>query len=219
MRAASYIDKSTIDTQTQKWLSKIKSQTAPRPNLTFQPRGAALLVIDMLHYFASPKGRSYLPATKAIVPQIQALIDAFRTNGLPIVFTQHCHEGEHDLGMLGRFFSDFIQTGKPESEIIAALQPLETEPVVQKKTYDAFLDTELHPILEKQGVHQVIITGVLTHMCCETTARSAFCRGFEVYLPADATASNCEERHLGALMGLADAVAIIMSTKEILERF
>jgi isochorismate hydrolase len=64
----------------------------------------------------------------------------------------------------------------------------------------------------------VLITGVLTHMCCETTARAAFCRGHEVYLPADATASSSEDRHLGSLLAMADACAVILDTEEVLAR-
>jgi isochorismate hydrolase len=55
-------------------------------------------------------------------------------------------------------------------------------------------------------------------MCCETTARSAFCRGFEVYVGADATASSSEERHLQSLLAMADSVAVILGSGEILDR-
>ena len=71
---------------------------------------------------------------------------------------------------------------------------------------------------DKKGIEQVVVTGVLTHMCCETTARSAFCRGFEVYVGADATASSSEERHLQSLLAMADSVAVILGSEEILER-
>jgi len=76
------------------------------------------------------------------------------------------------------------------------------------------LTTEL---LRRAGKDQVVVTGVLTHMCCETTARSAFCRGFEVYLPADALASSDEAHHTASLLNLADAVAVVLSTRELLE--
>ena len=89
--------------------------------------------------------------------------------------------------------------------------------MVRKTTYDAFLNTELEDILGSAGVDQVLVTGVLTHMCCETTARSAFCRGFEVYVAADATASSREELHLGSLVSMADSVAVIVGSEEVLE--
>jgi bifunctional isochorismate lyase / aryl carrier protein len=70
--------------------------------------------------------------------------------------------------------------------------------------------------LRARGIEQVVISGVLTHMCCETTARSAFCRGFEVYLPVDATASSQEELHFNSLSALADAAAVLTSVDEVL---
>ncbi len=120
--------------------------------------------------------------------------------------------------MLGRFFSDYIRAGEPEADIIPALAPIDGEPVIRKTTYDAFLGTPLEAMLKENGCDQLLVTGVLTHMCCETTARAAFCRGFEVYLPADGLASSCEEKHLNSLLAMADAVAVVLSTEEIHER-
>ena len=172
--------------------------------------------MDMNAYFATPAGRSYLPMTEQIIPNLKLLIDYWRTVGAAVIFTRHGHEGEHDLGMLGRFFSDYIRVDEPESEIIPELSPRNHETVIRKKTYDAFLGTPLNSTLEERGIDQVLVTGVLTHMCCETTARSAFCRGFEVYVAVDAMASSSEERHLGSLLSMADSVAVMMSTAEIL---
>lgn len=205
------------DSQTQTWLTTIRDSVAPRPHLKLEPKHSALLVVDMLKYFASPEGRCYLPASAAIVPQIKKLVSAWRTLGAPVIYTQHCHEGKHDLGMLGKFFSDYIRAGEQEAKIIPSLTPLDNESVFRKTTYDAFLNTGLKQFLNDLHIEQVVITGVLTHMCCETTARSAFCRGFEVYVPVDGTASTSEQQHLASLLGMADAVAVTMSTEEILK--
>ena len=120
--------------------------------------------------------------------------------------------------MLGRFFSDHIRAGEPESELVGAFAPAGDDLVFRKTTYDAFTGTPLAGFLQERGAEQVLVTGVLTHMCCETTARAAFCRGYEVYVAADATASTCEERHLHSLLAMADSVAVVMGTEEILER-
>ncbi|MFC1545444.1 isochorismatase family protein [Gemmatimonadota bacterium] len=202
---------------TDRWLGVIRSSVAPRTRLTLDPARAALLVIDMNVYFASPAGRSYLPMTEQVIPNLKRLLAFWRSAGAPVIFTRHGHEGEHDLGMLGRFFSDYIRIDEPEAEIIPELSPQDHESIIQKKTYDAFLDTLLTEVLTERGVDQVLVTGVLTHMCCETTARSAFCRGFEVFIAVDAMASSSEERHLGSLLSMADSVAVMMSTAEILD--
>ena len=119
--------------------------------------------------------------------------------------------------MLGRFFSDYLREDEADAEILDELAPRDDEVVIRKKTYDAFLDTPLEAELRRRGVRQVVIAGVLTHMCCETTARTAFCRGFEVYLPVDGSASRSEALHLGSLTALSDAAAVPTSTEEVLE--
>ena len=217
MRTDEYANKGTLDEKARRWLDAVRGYVAPRPHLQVDPKRCALLVVDMLRYFASPQGRCFLPASAGIVPRIRSLLDAWRRNGGTVIFTRHCHEGEHDLGMLGRFFSDHIALGEPDSQIIEMLEPLDDERVFKKTTYDAFIGTDLEEYLKKEKMEQVLVTGVLTHMCCETTARSAFCRGFEVYVPVDATASSCEERHLASLMAMADAVAVVLRTDEVLE--
>ena len=206
MQVEDYI-KSDIDKKARAWLKEIHARVPDRPHLNLSPGRAALLIIDMLRYFAHEQGRCFLEATPAIVPRIQLLLERWRELRRPVIFTRHCHEGPDDLGMLGLFFSDYIHKSQPESRIIDALKPQKGEPVVIKTTYDAFWQTDLAPILKRAGVAQLVITGVLTHMCCETTARSAFCRGFEVYLPVDALASSRESLHLGSLISLADCVS------------
>lgn len=216
--ASDYMDPGALDRKMAEWLARIGNWVRPRPYLQLKPDRCALVVVDMLHYFASPEGRAYLPASRPIVPRISALARAWRKRGSPVIFTRHCHEGKHDLGMLGKFFSDHIRCGEMESHIIPALTPVEGEPVLRKTTYDAFYGTVLDDILKKSGYEQVLVTGVLTHMCVETTARAAFVRGYEVYVPADATASSAEQLHVNSLLSMADSVAMITSTVGVLER-
>jgi nicotinamidase-related amidase len=218
VRTTAYIDEKNAAAKTAAWLARVRASVAPRPHLVLDPQKAALLVVDMLVYFASPEGRCFLPAAVPAARRIRAILDAWRGVGGLVVFTQHCHEGEHDLGMLGRFFSDYIRAGEADAEIIGSLAPEPGEPSLRKTTYDAFLGTPLEPMLRDMGVSQVVVTGVLTHMCVETTARAAFCRGFEVYVPVDAAASSSEERHVGSLLAMADAVAIATSAEEVIAR-
>lgn len=218
MRASAYVTDDTLDARCDEWLRTVRSSVRSRPGFQVAPQRCALLVVDMLHYFASAQGRAYLPASSAIVPRIGRLLEAWRQAGALVVFTRHCHDGKHDTGMLGRFFSDYIRDKQPESTILPSLCPTVSEAVIRKTTYDAFWQTPLEEILRQRGITQVLVTGVLTHMCCETTARAAFVRGYEVFVAADATASSQERLHVGSLLSMADCVAIITSTQEVLER-
>jgi nicotinamidase-related amidase len=217
MRSEPYVTPENIDRMTATWLAEIAATSRPRPWLRIDPPRCALLVTDMQRYFASPGGRAYLPATAAVIPGIAALLEHWRGIGAPVVFTRHCHGESADLGMLGRFFMDHIRCGEDDSLIIPELSPAPGEPVFLKSTYDAFHGTGLEGYLRGAGATQVLVTGVLTQLCCETTARTAFVRGFEVYIAADATATSSEELHLGSLKGLASGVAVVTDIASILQ--
>jgi len=217
-RARAYVTPDNIDEKTGRWLRRVARATRPRPHLKPDPRRCALLVVDMLNYFAKPGERAYLPATEAITPRLCALVDAWRGGGGLVVYTRHCHEGEHDLGMLGRFWNDYIRDGAPEAEIIEALEAQPGDLVIRKTTYDAFHGTGLQEMLEERGLDQVLVTGVVTQLCCETTARSAFVRGFETYVAADGTASSREDLHIGSLCSLASGFAVILSCRDVIAR-
>ena len=215
MRASDYIG-NQLDTKAVEWLEAVRSHVPPRPHLRLTPDRAALIVIDMLRYFCHPDGRCFLDSAPAIVPRIKALIGLWREMKRPVIYTRHCHAGPQDLGMLGRFFSDYIQKGELDSAVIDGLAPATEDVVIEKTTYDSFLNTELETILRLEKVEQVLITGVLTHMCYETTARAAFCRGFEVFIPVDAVASSRESLHRGALISMADCVGVMTRVEEVI---
>jgi len=218
MRTAGYVTEANLDSHTRAWLEQIRAGVPERPELVLDPSRCALLVIDMNRYFAHHKGRCFLPAAEAITPRVESVLAAWRDRGGAVIFTRHGHEGPHDLGTMGKFWGDYIRADEPDAEILPQLAPNEGEPVIRKTTYDAFVGTDLEQILRDRGIDQVLVTGVLTHMCCETTARAAFCRGFEVYVAADGTATSGEDRHLGSLLAMADSVAVVLSIGEVLER-
>jgi len=202
----------------RQWLDEIKASVGQRKRLVPEPENCALLVIDMNNYFVSSEGRAYIPAASQIVPNIEALIRHWRSIRSPVVYTRHGHDGPDDLGMLGKFFSDYIHADREEAEIIDALRPQSGDRIIRKKTYDAFWNTELESFLWDMKITQVMITGILTHMCCETTARTAFCRGFEVYTVLDATASNSERAHMESHRNMASCVSVPLITEEVLRR-
>jgi nicotinamidase-related amidase len=215
-RASAYVTADSLDASCRRWLAGIRRRVRERPGLRPDVSRCALVVVDMVRYFASPDGRSFLPAAQVVASRVRALLDAWHTARGTVVLTRHCHEGPHDLGMLGRFFRDHIRCGEPDADIIDVLRPAARDRVLRKTTYDAFHGTDLERILSDSGCDQVLVTGVLTHMCCETTVRSAFVRGLEAYVAADACASSTEELHVNALLSMADCCAVVLSAEEIL---
>lgn len=215
MRAEPYCTFQNADAKCEAWLGVIRGDCAPRLRLRLDPRRSALLVVDMVRHFVEPSGRCFLPAAPAAVERAARLADAYRRLGAPVMMTRHGHRGPEDLGMFAKFYSDYLRHDEPDAQIVSALASRAGEPVLLKNTYDAFLNTPLEELLSQSGKDQVVLCGVLTHLCCETTARSAFCRGFEVFLPVDALATTREDRHVASLKSMADGVGVPLSVVEV----
>jgi isochorismate hydrolase len=89
--------------------------------------------------------------------------------------------------------------------------------ILDKSLYGTFASTDIDARLNKAGCDSVVICGVMTHLCCETTAREAFHHGYDVFFVADANATSSEKLHLGTLSALAHGFAYIVSADEIIE--
>jgi isochorismate hydrolase len=118
--------------------------------------------------------------------------------------------------MLKRWWRDLIRPDDLLSQIDNSLAP-NGSLVIEKTQYDAFHRTALEQVLTEQDIRQVVVTGVMTHLCCETTARSAFTRGFEVLFAVDGTATYTEAFHLATLTNLAHGFATLMTIEEIID--
>lgn len=186
----------------------------PARGPAFDPATAALLILDMQGYFLDSGSHAFVPSAPAIVPALERLARALRAAGRPVIATRHVNTPA-DAGMLGRWWQDLVAPGSPEARLEPRLEQLATR-VLEKGRYDAFHGTDLELLLEVEGTRQVVVTGVMTHLCVETTARSAFVRDYAVFIPADATATYTREFHRGSLLGLAHGVARVVTAREIL---
>ena len=180
--------------------------------LPLNPRAAAmalersaLLVIDMQDYFLRADSHAFLPAATAIIPNVRALAAAFRRAGRPVCFTRHANTPEN-AGQMAVWWRELLTDDHPLAAIVTGL-PAAGDTVLVKSQYDAFLHTDLEKFLRRQRVEQLVITGVATHLCCESTARSAFARGFAVFIVVDGTATLNRELHVGSLRALAHGFA------------
>lgn len=177
---------------------------------------AALLVIDMQRYFLQKDSHAYLKHGEAAIKNVNLLISRFRSIYTPVIFTRHMHPHGKDPGMLGKWWKDVMYEGDVLIELDPRMDRAEGDIEIRKDRYDAFLGTGLLDALKSKGVTQIVITGVMTDLCCETTARSAFCRDYEVFIIHDATGTTTRALHIHALATLAHGFAVILSTKEAL---
>ena len=180
----------------------------------FLPQNSALLVLDMQGYFLDPSSHAYVPSAAAILTGLKALTHTYARQGRPVIFTQHVNTPE-DAGKMSTWWRGLITTGEPLAAIVPEFD-LSTGIVLTKTQYDAFYGTPLEEILRERGVKQVVIGGVMTHLCCETTARSAFMRGFDVFFLIDGTATYQRDYHRASLLNLAHGFATLVTVNDLL---
>jgi isochorismate hydrolase len=185
---------------------------AGRRALELQPHRSALLVLDMQCYFLDPSSHAFIPSAAAILPGLAGLAAAYRQRDLPVFFTRHENTPE-DAGMMSAWWRDLIRPGDALAQITPELDPLDGQ-VIVKSQYDAFLNTELEQRLHQAGVEQVLVGGVMTHLCCETTARAAFMRGFAVFCLVDGMATYTAAFHQAALLNLAHGFSSLLLVNE-----
>lgn len=177
--------------------------------------GLALLVLDMQNFFLSPESHAFVPSVAELIPVIQELTEEFELHDLPVIYTRHLNTAE-DAGMMGHWWNDVITSNNSMSEIHSAFN-ISNARIIHKSQYDAFYHTDLDNILDELGVSTVVITGVMTNLCCETTARSAFVRGYRVLMPVDGTATMNSELHRATTVNLAHGFADPVSVASILK--
>ena len=150
---------------------------------------------------------------KSIIPHINSLIKFSNQNDIPIIFTRHEEDADAKNSMK-RWWHGTMNIS--DTEIIKEIST-DGGIIITKHHYDAFYKTELEELLKEKKIEKLIITGVMTHLCCETTARSAFMRGFEVYFTIDGTATYNEDFHKASLLNLAHGFAYPVFVEEIIK--
>jgi nicotinamidase-related amidase len=177
-----------------------------------EPKKCALLIIDMQRDFLEPGGFGEMLGNdvsqlrRTIEPN-KALLAAWRAAGLQVMHTREGHRPDltdlppakkvrgrsaktiGDDGPMGRI----LVRGEAGHDIISELYPLPSEPVIDKPGKGAFFATDLHAILQNRGITQLVVTGVTTEVCVNTTVREANDRGYDCLVPEDCVGSYFPE--------------------------
>jgi nicotinamidase-related amidase len=215
----------------------------PWPRLELDWTRAALLVVDMQNYGCNPEvglgpmlaerypeiAAYYLPRlADTVIPTTRRLIEGFRAAGRTVVFTRHgalLPDGSDMIARRRRRDEDALagsavpalwSKGTFEHEIIAPLAPLAGELVIDKNTSSAFNSTGIDALLRNLDVRALVVAGMATDMCVETTARDAADRGYDVILVEDATATFFERHHRAALSGFARVFGEVWESERVL---
>jgi biuret amidohydrolase len=179
---------------------------------TFEPATCALVIIDMQRDFVDPGGfgealgNNVSLLRKAIGP-IKRLLKAARDADMLVIHTREGHRPDlsdlppakkvrgkfktsiGDKGPMGRI----LVRGEYGHDIIDDLKPKSDEPVIDKPGKGAFFATDLETMLRTRGIKQLVVCGVTTEVCVNTTVREANDRGYDCFVPEDCVASYFPE--------------------------
>jgi nicotinamidase-related amidase len=213
----SYVTSDTIKQKSKLWLEKILAFNQHKMQINTEK--SALLVIDMQKFFLDPASPTFTCGGLAVLPSIKHLIHAFREANRPVIYTCHVHHPDNiDAGIMGRWWKGMCIEGSMESKVHEDIVPLPGEKVILKHRYSAFYNTDLETVLRCLRIEDLVISGIMTNLCCESTARDAYYRDFKVFFLADGTGSINEEMHLASLLNLSYGFAYVTTTDLITEK-
>jgi len=168
-----------------------------------------ILLIDLQEYFRE--------IITPILESIIGVISSARERKIPLFFTQHGHEPGEKPGMLAQWWIDLIIKGSDDGRLLSDLDIREGDSIIPKTTYNAFHKTDLEEKLKDDGITDLVIGGVMTNLCCETTARDAFVRDFRVFFLADGTSTISEDFHLATLRNVGYGFATLMGCDQLIK--
>ncbi|MRH41076.1 isochorismatase family protein [Aquibacillus halophilus] len=196
-------------------------------DLSFVKSKSALLIIDMQNAFIHPNGSLSkmgldTSRTSLAIEPIMWLKEAFKAEKLPVIYIQHTHRPDGtDAGMIAKVFPPIMELGHCvenswDGEIINSLKPENEDFIVKKHRFSAFYNTQLEEVLRGLCVEQLVVTGVATNVCVESTVRDAFYRDYNVFVPREATHSYTVEQEQGSFANFEFAFARVVSIDKIL---
>lgn len=172
----------------------------------------------MQRYFLDEDADAYLGAPEQLVINVHELIGAFRKASRPIFFTRHAHVKGSDTGEMGRWWGGRLPwEGERQSELIDGLEPADGERIITKVRYSAFEGTDLDSWLRERGVDTLVVCGVMTNLCVETTARHSFMKDMQPVIVEDACASSNSKYHEASITNLEYGFAHIEKTDSIVK--
>lgn len=188
------------------------------------PGLACLLVVDVQNDFVSPKGACAkrgkdVTAAQEMVPRLIHLIEEARRVMLPIVYIKTTYskwtdtpswsyrkpEGKDETCLEGSWGAEFYE----------GICSLPHERIVIKHRYSAFINTDLNTVLRARGVESVLITGVTTNVCVETTARDALMYDYYVTVIEDCVVGYNRRLHEATLENIQSQFGLVASSQQV----
>jgi nicotinamidase-related amidase len=166
--------------------------------MTDSPAGAAaLVIIDMMNRLDFAGGEALRPAAEAAGERILDLRAQATEAGVPVVYVNDNHGDWHEDR--AAIIAKATEDGYPGSDLARRLLPRDEDYFVMKPQFSGFYNTNLPAILPRAGVSRLVLTGIAADICVLFTAADAHMREYELWVPADAVASEDPQRTRWAL--------------------
>ncbi len=199
------------------------------PFESVDPARTALIVVDMQNGFVDPALPSSVPVARDIVANINRLAASCRQAGSPVVWLKHLADEAAAAGW-DNWFDTFVTAelrdalithlseGAPGFEIWPDLEVAAEDEIVVKNRFSAFIQgsSGIDAVLRARAIDTLLITGTVTNVCCESTARDAAMLNYKVIMVADANAARSDDDHNAALNNLFNIFADVRTTDEVI---
>ena len=192
------------------------------------PARTALVVIDMQNVFLAEGAPVEVPIAREIVPNVNRLADAVRRSGGIVAWVLMTH-GPEDRKTWSNFYGnlaasgrddeiyDWLTEGSDGQRLWPEMDARDGDWTILKNRYSAFLpgSSDIAERLESAGIDTVLITGTLTNVCCESSARDAMMRNFKVLMVSDGNAAKTDEEHVATLANMLQIFGDVRGTDEV----
>ncbi len=173
----------------------------------------ALLIIDMLNDFVREDGALEVPQTRSMLPALEKKLADFRAQGNPVVYVCDAHDpDDREFDRLG--WPPHAVKGSRGARVVDELAPEPGDPMVGKKTYSGFFQTDLDAILQTLGVEELVLTGCVTNICILYTAADAVMRGYSVRVPEACVAAITPEEGGFALAQMKTVLGVMVEKRQ-----
>jgi ureidoacrylate peracid hydrolase len=184
-------------------------------------------VVDVQNDFVSPEGSAGkrgddVGAAMAMIPNLTGLIDQARKVGFTVVYIRTTHSDWTDTASWIYRTSqksglNTCREGTWGAEFYDGIAPLPSERVVIKHRYSAFINTDLNTVLKARGIQSILVCGVATNVCVETTARDGYMYDYYVTMIDDCSAAYDAKLHMSTLENIRRHFGLVASSHQIIE--
>jgi ureidoacrylate peracid hydrolase len=189
-----------------------------------RPEHAALLVIDMQNDFCAEGGflqreRNYdVGFAKAVAHRIGRVAEAARAAGMPVVWIRSIYDFKYltDAHIVKRVTEGCCMEGSWGADFFE-IAPAPGDLVVDKHSFNGFRDTRLDDELRRRGIKTLVITGVATNVCVDSTLREGFFRGYYIVVLEDCVGSNSRAGHDGTLATVRNNIGSVVPSSVMMD--